>query len=66
MNHNRKIKIERRWRAGKWKVVTPIAQILLKGKWLEAAGFEAGHQVDVEVSNGCLVLRAIGLSVLAG
>ena len=66
MYKNRKIKIERRWRAGKWKVVTPISSIKLQGKWLEAAGFEAGHQVDVEVSNGCLVLRAIGLSVLAG
>ena len=27
---------------------------------------QAGHQVDVEVCNGVLTLRAIGLSVLAG
>ncbi|WP_210521898.1 SymE family type I addiction module toxin [Hymenobacter terricola] len=66
MQKNRKLQIERRWRAGKWKTVTPVAQILLKGKWLEQAGFEAGHQVDVEVCQGQLVLRAIGLSVLAG
>lgn len=33
-----------------------IAEILLKGKWLAQAGFEAGQQVTVKVLDGCLVL----------
>ena len=53
---SRKLTIERRYRAGKWGVLTATAAILLKGKWLEAAGFSAGDQVHVHVAEGQLVL----------
>jgi hypothetical protein len=66
MKNFRKLTVERRWRAGKWRTITPIAQILLKGKWLEQAGFAAGDQVNVEVVNGCLTIRSTGFPALAG
>ncbi len=33
-----------------------ITEILLKGKWLAKAGFQAGQHVIVRVIYGCLVL----------
>lgn len=57
MKSVRKLRIENRWRAGKWGVLTPVAQILLKGKWLEQAGFAGGAHVHVHVADGCLTLR---------
>ena len=33
-----------------------IAEILLKGKWLAQAGFQAGEYVSVRVMHGCLVV----------
>ena len=54
----RKLTIERRYRAGRWGVLTATSQILLKGKWLEAAGFTAGDQVHVHVAQGQLTLSA--------
>ena len=33
-----------------------IAEILLKGKWLAQAGFQAGQLVSVTVMHGCLVI----------
>jgi len=35
-----------------------IAQILLKGKWLHQAGFQAGENVTVRVMHGCLVITS--------
>ena len=54
---SRKLTIERRYRSGKWGALTQTAQILLKGKWLEAAGFTAGDEVHVHVMDGQLTLR---------
>lgn len=33
-------------------------KFILFGKWLRAAGFDAGHQVTVKVMKGCIVLMA--------
>jgi len=35
-----------------------IPLIAFKGKWLEAAGFSTGTQMDVRVMPGCLVVTA--------
>ncbi|WP_058914041.1 endoribonuclease SymE [Entomohabitans teleogrylli] len=32
--------------------------IMIKGQWLETAGFTTGTEVDVRVMNGCIVLTA--------
>ncbi len=56
---SRKLTIERRYRSGKWGVLTQTAQILLRGKWLEAAGFTAGDQVHVHVTQGVLTLSHV-------
>ncbi|MGI4871225.1 MAG: SymE family type I addiction module toxin [Janthinobacterium lividum] len=56
---SRKLTIERRYRAGKWGVLTQTAAILLKGKWLEAAGFTAGDQVHIHVAEGQLTLSTV-------
>jgi hypothetical protein len=32
--------------------------IRLSGKWLERAGFEAGHRIAVHVQKGSLVIEA--------
>ncbi len=34
-----------------------IPMIKLRGMWLTRAGFEVGTQFDIELGNGCLVLR---------
>ena len=56
---SRKLTIERKYRAGKWGALSQTAQILLKGKWLEAAGFTAGDQVHVHVAEGQLTLSVV-------
>lgn len=33
-----------------------VTEILLKGKWLAQAGFEAGQEITVRVMRGCLVV----------
>ena len=33
-----------------------VTEILLKGKWLAQAGFEAGEIVSVKVMHGCVVI----------
>jgi len=33
-----------------------IAQILLKGKWLHQAGFQAGEYVSVRIMHECIVI----------
>lgn len=33
-----------------------ISEILLKGKWLHQAGFQAGQTVSVKVMQGCVVI----------
>jgi len=35
-----------------------IPALNIKGKWLEAAGFATGTQVDIRVMKGCLVITA--------
>ena len=35
-----------------------IPAIIMKGQWLEAAGFATGTVVDVKVMEGCIVLTA--------
>lgn len=35
-----------------------VAALNMKGKWLEAAGFTTGTEVDVRVMAGCLVITA--------
>jgi hypothetical protein len=37
----------------------PAPKIRLVGRWLEAAGFQIGAQVEVEVSQGRLVVTAL-------
>lgn len=37
---------------------TRIPALIMKGQWLEAAGFATGTEVDVKVMNGCIVLTA--------
>ncbi|WP_375418123.1 SymE family type I addiction module toxin [uncultured Hymenobacter sp.] len=66
MKNTRNLRIERRWRAGKWGVQSPVAQILLKGKWLEAAGFGCGDQVEIVVEDGCLTIRPVPAQAVAG
>jgi len=53
---SRKLTIERSYRTGKWGALAQTSRIMLKGKWLEAAGFAAGDQVHVHVGNGVLTL----------
>lgn len=35
-----------------------IPAIFMKGKWLKAAGFDTGTEVEVRVMEGCIVLTA--------
>ena len=54
----RKLTIERSFRTGKWGTLAQTSRIMLKGKWLEAAGFTAGDRVHVHVAKGVLTLSA--------
>ncbi|MES2676258.1 MAG: SymE family type I addiction module toxin [Pseudomonadota bacterium] len=42
-----------------YKAPPPVPWIELKGYWLNKAGFPIGTFFHVEVSEGCLVLKAI-------
>ncbi|AKL13824.1 TPA: endoribonuclease SymE [Kluyvera intermedia] len=33
-----------------------IPAIIMKGQWLEAAGFATGSKIDIKVMEGCIVL----------
>ncbi|PJR62509.1 endoribonuclease SymE [Raoultella sp. T31] len=35
-----------------------IPALIMKGQWLEAAGFATGTEVDLKVMNGCIVITA--------
>ena len=35
-----------------------IPALIMKGQWLEAAGFATGTEVDLKVMNGCIVIIA--------
>lgn len=37
---------------------TRIPALIMRGQWLEAAGFSTGTKVDIKVMNGCIVLTA--------
>ncbi|MCL8291046.1 endoribonuclease SymE [Klebsiella oxytoca] len=36
----------------------PIPAIIMKGQWLEAAGFATGTKIDIKVMEGCIVITA--------
>jgi toxic protein SymE len=42
-----------------YRAPPPLPYVLLKGYWLKKAGFPIGTFVHVEVSEGCLMLKAI-------
>ena len=56
---SRKLTIERSYRTGKWGALAQTSRILLKGKWLEEAGFSAGDQVHVHVADGVLTVSML-------
>ncbi|SLK07025.1 toxic protein SymE [Enterobacter sp. NFR05] len=35
-----------------------IPAIIMKGQWLEAAGFGTGTKIDIKVMEGCIVITA--------
>lgn len=55
-HNSRKLTIERRYRRGKWGVVTLMPRLLLTSQLLAAAGFSAGDEVHVHVVDGQLTL----------
>ncbi|PLR32484.1 endoribonuclease SymE [Chimaeribacter arupi] len=44
--------------ASRYPDYTRIPAVIMKGKWLAAAGFDTGTEVDVRVMKGCIVLMA--------
>lgn len=38
---------------------TTVPQLKIEGKWFEAAGFEVGENVQVEIFKGVLVLKPL-------
>ena len=38
----------------------PVPQLAIKGYWLQQAGFCIGMALDIEVADGCLVIRPRG------
>lgn len=36
-----------------------VPAIILKGKWLEAAGFDIGSYLEIECENGKLIINAV-------
>ncbi|MES2825188.1 MAG: SymE family type I addiction module toxin [Pseudomonadota bacterium] len=42
-----------------YRAPPPVPYMLLKGYWLNRAGFTIGTNISVEVSEGCLMLRVI-------
>jgi hypothetical protein len=58
MESFRKIKTQEKYERRKWDLKT-VPQILLKGEWLKAAGFEAGTNCSVKVENGRLTILSL-------
>lgn len=58
MKSNRKIKIQPKYIMRKYDQ-TIVPELLLKGKWLEEAGFKAGHTVQVEQKKNKLVITLL-------
>lgn len=44
--------------ASRYPDYSRIPAVIMKGKWLEAAGFDTGTEVNVRVMKGCIVLLA--------
>lgn len=44
--------------ASRYPDYSRIPAVIMKGKWLTAAGFDTGTEVDVRVMKGCIVLMA--------
>ncbi|MBJ9212650.1 endoribonuclease SymE [Citrobacter freundii] len=42
--------------ASRYPDYTHVPAIIMKGQWLEAAGFATGYRFDVKVMPGCIVL----------
>jgi len=52
----RTLTIERRYRRGKWGAVSLLPKLLLSSQLLAAAGFTAGDEIHVQVTQGRLTL----------
>ena len=46
-------------RSKSYKAPVPVPWLHIKGYWLNKAGFPIGTAVSVNVSDGCLVIKAI-------
>lgn len=44
---------------GRWRAKRRVPDIRLSGLWLRSAGFDFGQELEVEVENGALTIRAI-------
>jgi toxic protein SymE len=42
-----------------YRAPPPVPYMLLKGYWLDKAGFTIGKNISIEVGEGCLVIRVI-------
>ncbi|ECD0240883.1 endoribonuclease SymE [Salmonella enterica subsp. enterica] len=42
--------------ASRYPDYTHVPAIIMKGQWLEAAGFTTGSKIDIKVMEGCIVL----------
>lgn len=58
MTNYRKVKTQRKFDKRDWGHVT-VPSLILKGKWLEDAGFDSGMQCSVKVEKGRLTILAI-------
>ncbi|WP_111741087.1 endoribonuclease SymE [Leminorella richardii] len=54
-SNNRQLKVGS---ASRYPDYTRIPTIMMKGQWLEEAGFTTDTKVNVRVMNGCIVLTA--------
>jgi len=44
---------------GRWRAKRRVPDIRLSGLWLRSAGFDFGQELEVEVEDGALTIRAI-------
>lgn len=56
MKSNRKFKLQPRTVFRKYDQIT-VPELLLKGKWLQEAGFDPGQEAQVEVYQNRIVIR---------
>jgi toxic protein SymE len=56
MKSNRKFKLQPRTVFRKYDQIT-VPELLLKGKWLQEAGFKPGQDAHVEVYKNRIVIR---------